>query len=75
MALTYVNDWSRATRADQAHRVDLELLQDLETMQDGVVVVDVTNKYRRLYNNPTGTSVRLWTAWHYLIRKTKHSMR
>ena len=47
VALTYVKACSRATRAEQANHVDIESLQDLETiqtMQDGVVVVDVTKQ-------------------------------
>ena len=36
--------WSLAIRTEQAHRVDCELLQDLETTQDDVVVVYVAKQ-------------------------------
>ncbi len=41
VALTYVKACIRATRAEQAKHVDIEYLQDIETMQtmQGVVVV------------------------------------
>ena len=35
------------TRTEQAQRVYIELLHDIETMQDDVVVVYVASKYRR----------------------------
>ena len=47
IALTYVKACSRATRAEQAKHVDIESLQDIETMQtiqDDVVVVDVAKQ-------------------------------
>ncbi len=43
VALTYVKACIRATRAEQAKHVDIESLQDIETMQtmqDDFVVVD-----------------------------------
>ena len=47
VSLTYVKSWSRAIRSEQSKHVDIESLQDLETMQtmqDDVVVVDVAKQ-------------------------------
>ena len=44
VALVYAKAWCRATRAEQAPRVDLEFLHDLETMLEATVITDVTKQ-------------------------------
>ncbi len=47
VALTYAKAWSRATILEQTKHVYIESFQDqetMQTMQDGVVVVDVAKQ-------------------------------